>query len=223
VTHDVLKANEVWSAYESAGEVLKEKRLALARHRADLIAPYEAAVAQHKADVVQAVEAGTMPPPVPELPDLRHVAEAEALVLAKERAHRERRDAVLGEISGDVQSALLDRESASNARLAQVAPEVRRLLAQRVADLSLFAQVLGAEDRELGLAVHPSRFERVATDVTVDSLLSGAEADASMFRLSDLPRPISHVVQRDDGRDDGIRQIQPKRLGLSGRGFGGTR
>lgn len=223
MTHCVLEANEVWSAYERAGEVLKERRLTLARHRADLTAPYEAAVAQHKADVAQAVEEGTMPPPVPESPDLRHVGEAEALVLDREMVHRERRDSVLAEISGDVQSALLDRESASNARLRQVAPEVRRLLSQRVEDLSLYAQVIGAEDRELGLAVHPSRFERVVTDVTVDSLLTGAEADASMFRLSDLPRPISRVVQRDDGRDDGIRQVQPKRLGLSGRGFGGTR
>lgn len=218
-SHDVLKANPVWSAYEADGEALKAKRAALAQHALDVKQPHEQAVRDHRAAVAAAVDAGEVPPMAPEPPDLRHLADAAALLQMQEEAHRGRKSAVLAEVSEDVLQGLRDRESARQARLAMLAPEVHRLRTETVADLALFAQVLGAVDREAGLSVHPSRQERVSREVSTDGLLNAAEAGVSLLQ----PAPIGEVtgrVMRDDGSDDGVRQQGRRPLGMSSGTFG---
>lgn len=220
MTHDVLRANPVWSAYEAEGEALKQKRAALAQHTLDVRQPHEQALREHRAAVVAAADAGEVPPLPPPEPDLRQYAEAAAHLQMQEEAYRDRKGAVLAEVAQDVLQGLRDRESARQARLAMLAPEVHRLRAETIADLALFAQVLGAVDREAGLSIHPSRQERVARDVTTDALLNAAEAGMTLLE----PAPIGEVtgrVLRDDGTDDGVRQIAPRRLGMTSRSFGG--
>lgn len=219
---DVLQANPVWAAWAAERVALQEKRAALVRHTFDARAPYEQAVAEHRAAVAAAVDAGEVPPVSPEVPDLRHLNDAAAMLRTKEAAHQACKDEVLAEAAEDVLLALRDRESADNARLAMLAPEVHRLRARRVADLDLYAQVIGAQDRHAGLTVHPSRQERVSRDVTTDALLNAAEADVSL--LAPVPMtgvPAGRVVP-DDGRDESARNRPPQLLGMTGRGFGGA-
>lgn len=220
VSHDVLRANEVWSAYEAEREVLKEKRAALARHTLDVKQPHEQAVRDHRAAVAAALDAGDPPPLAPEEPDLRHLAEADALLRIQEEMHAARRHEALAEAADDLLTALRDREGADNARLAMLAPEVHRLRARRVADLALYAQIVGAQDKHAGLSVHPSRQERVPRDVTTDGLLNAAEADVSLLGSTPMGGSDRRVML-DDGSDDSIRQIGPRRLGMSSRSFGG--
>lgn len=214
MTHPVLAANPVWTEYERQGEVLRERRLALARHRLALTEPYDAAVQVHKEAVRAAVDAGQVPPVAPDPPPLRHIAEADALHVQEVQDHRARRDSVLAEIAGAVLEALADRERAGNARLAQISPEVRRLLAQRREDLTLYAMVLGAQDRDAGLAVHPSRADRVDRRPTVEALLSAAEADVTLFRIGEIPRPSGSKVVIDRGQDE--PKARPHSLGMTG-------
>lgn len=223
MTHDVLRANEVWAAYEAEGEALKEKRAALVRHEFEVRRPYEEAVVAWKAAIREAVDSGEKPPEAPEPPQerLRSLDTAKAILRTQEDAHRERRDAVLADIATDVLNALGDRERVDNAEAAEIAPRLRRLVTRRTADLGLVAQLIGAVDREAGLSVHPSRAERVPRSIGLEALLAAAEADVSVLE----PVPMAGVpagrVLPDDGSDDGVRQVQPRRLGMSGRSFGG--
>jgi hypothetical protein len=125
----------------------------------------------------------------------------------------------MAEAADDLLTALRDREGVDNAALAMLAPEVHRLHARRVADLALYAQIVGAQDKHAGLSVHPSRQERVPREVTTDALLNAAEADVSL--LGSTPMSGGRRVMLDDGSDDSIREIGPRRLGMSSRSFGG--
>ncbi len=218
--HEVLKANPAWSAYEAQGQALAEKRDALVRHVFDAKAPHERAVIEHKAAVADAVESGEVPPLAPDPPDLRHLDEADALLRIQMEAHAARRVEVLAEAADDLLTALRDREGVDNAGLAMLAPEVHRFRARRVADLALYAQIVGAQDKHAGLSVHPSRQERVPREVTTDALLNAAEADVSLLGSTPVGGADRRVML-DDGSDDSIRQIAPRRLGLSSRSFGG--
>ncbi len=220
MSHDVLRANETWAAYEAASEALREKRAALVRHIFDAKAPHEQAKVEHAAAVASAVESGDAPPPAPEEPDLRAYTQAEALLRMQEEAHRERKDSVLAEIATDVLNALEDREHVDNVEAVAIAPRLRRLVTRRSADLALVAQVIGAVDREAGLSTHPSRAERVPRSIGVEALLAAAEADVSVLEPVPMLGPSAGRVLPDDGRDDGIRRAPPQRLGMS-RGFGG--
>ncbi len=222
VTHDVLQANAAWAAWAAERVALQEKRAALARHTLDARAPYEQAVAEHKAAIAAAVDSGEPPPVSPEVPDLRHLDDAFAMLRMQEEAHQDRRVEVLAGAADDVLLALRDRESADNARLAALAPEVHRLRARRVADLDLYAEVIGAADRHAGMTVHPSRQERVSRDVSIEALLNAAEAGVSL--LAPVPMagvPASRVVP-DDGRAESAESRPPQLLGMTGRGFGGA-
>jgi hypothetical protein len=221
VTHPVLAANEAYAEWEAAGQALREKRAALVRHVLDTRRPYDESVTAHKAAVAAAVEIGDVPPLAPEPPPLDHLAEAEAMVRSLEEAHRGRRTEVLVAAAEDLQTALRDRESVRNARMAALAPEIRAARAQAVADFGLLGSILGAQDRAAGLSVHPSRGERIPTTVSTEALLDAAEADVSMLAPIPVAAVASGRVLIDDGTDDRIPQIEPRRLGMS-RSFGNT-
>ncbi len=140
----------------------------------------------------------------------------------QEEAHRDRRVEALADAADDVLLALRDRESADNARLAMLAPEVHRLRARRLPDLALYAQLIGAQDRHAGLTVHPSRQERVSRYVSIEALLNAAEADVSLLALVPLAGVPGSRVVPDDGRDESARNRPPQVLGMTGRGFSGS-
>lgn len=221
--HPVLAANPTWAEYERKRQRLAEQRQAQVAHDFAARRPYEEAVVAHRAAVAEAVEKGEAPPVAPAPPDLRHLGDAAAPLHSQVEAHRERRDEVLAAAATDLLNALEDRERAGNARLGQMVPDLRELHAERVADLALVAQVIGAVDRQAGETRHPSRAERVPRDLTVEALLAAAESGTSVLApagTTDLP---CRRVLLDDGQDDGVRQVRPRSLGMvSGGTFGGV-
>lgn len=209
--HPVIAASKSYAAWEKEQHALDERLGSLRSQIANAELHQRKADAEHAQKVESATRKGKPIPAKPQRMDFTHLDAAMAIQRRDEADHRTTRQAALAEAAtSGALDALEERDTARRDRLTALLPELEALLAEARADAGAYQLLVRAVDQQEGIAVRPSRGDRIPTALDLPTILYAARSGKSLLEPSPLPplRPsqVTTDLDWDDSNEAGLRR-----------------